>query len=69
MLQPDNIQLLFRLVSEEIGREDKKKELGMLCDIHYFYRLVDIRNRLIAMTQPDVDEAAWNQFLKAFNTK
>lgn len=69
MLKSGDVEFLIRLVSEEIERQGIKKELGMSADIHYFYKLVDIRNRLIAMPQPEEDEAAWNQFLKAFNAK
>ena len=48
-LKQDDIGLVISLVSQEIGRVGKAKEKYGCCDPSYFYHLVDIRNKLLAV--------------------
>ena len=48
-LKRDDIGLLISLISQEVDRVGKAKEEYGFCDPSYFYHLIDIRNKLLAM--------------------
>ena len=48
-LKLDDISLLISPTSQELDRVGKVKEKYGFCDLSYFYHLVDIRNKLLAM--------------------
>ena len=48
-LKRDDIGSLISLVSQEIDRVGEAKEKYGCCDPSYFYHLVDIRNKLLAV--------------------
>ncbi len=48
-LKRDDIGLLISLTSQEVDRVGKAKEEYGFCDPSYFYHLIDIRYKLLAM--------------------
>ncbi len=48
-LKRDDISLLISLLTRDIDRVGEMKEKYGFCDPLYFYRLVDMRNKLLAM--------------------
>ncbi len=53
-LKRDDISLLISLLTRDMDRVGEVKEKYGFCDPSYFYRLVDMRNKLLAM--PVVEE-------------
>jgi len=53
-LKRDDIGLLISLLTQDIERVGEVKEKYGFCDSSYFYRLVDMRNKLLAI--PVVEE-------------
>lgn len=48
-LKRDDTGLVISLISQELDRGGEAKEKYGFCDPNYFYHLVDIRNKLLAM--------------------
>ncbi len=48
-LKRDDISLLISLLTQEIDKVGETKEEYGFCDPSYFYHLIDMRNKLLAM--------------------
>jgi hypothetical protein len=59
-LKRDDIGLLIGLLTQDIDRVGEMKEKYGFCDPSYFYRLVDMRNKLLAMPVAEELPAGFN---------
>ncbi len=59
-LKRDDICLLISLLTQGIERAGEVKERYGSCDPSYFYRLVDMRNKLLAIPAAEELPAAFN---------
>ncbi len=59
-LKRDDIGLLIGLLTQDIDRVGEVKEKYGFCDPSYFYRLVDMRNKLLAIPAAEELPAAFN---------
>jgi len=59
-LERDDISLLISLLNQEIDRAGEVKEEYGFCDPSYFYRLVDMCNKLLAIPVAEELPAAFN---------
>ena len=69
-LKKQDVKTLISLVTEEIDRVGEVKEKNGFNDPAYFYRLVDIRNRLMAMPLVEelpssITDQEWQELLRA----
>ena len=59
-LKRDDICLLISLLTQGIERAGEVKEKYGFCDPSYFYRLVDMRNKLLAIPVAEELPAGFN---------
>jgi len=69
-LKRHDIKTLIGLVTEQIDRVGEAKEKHGFCDLGYFYHLVDIRNKLMAMPLDEelaasISQEKWQEFLES----
>ena len=68
-LKKHDIKRLIGLVSEEIDRVGEVKEEQGFYDAGYFYHLIEIRNKLLAMPldeepSPGISDEEWQELLR-----
>jgi len=68
-LKKYDIKTLIDLISEEIDRVGEVKEKRGFYDSGYFYHLIDIRNKLLAMPldeepSPGISDEEWQELLR-----
>ena len=59
-LKRDDISLLLSLLTRDMDRVGEVKEKYGFCDPSYFYRLVDMRNKLLAIPVAEELPAGFN---------
>jgi len=69
-LKRNDVKTLIGLVTEELGRVGEVKDKYGFCDPGYFYPMVDIRNRLMAMPldtelPPCISDEEWQELLRS----
>ena len=73
-LKKHDIKTLIGLVSEEIDRVGEAKTKHSFYDSGYFYHLIDIRNRLLAMPfgeepSSSISDEEWRELLRGKGVK
>lgn len=69
-LKKHDIKTLIALVSQEIDRVGEGKKRHGFYDSGYFYHLIDIRNKLLAMPfgeepSSSISDEEWQELLRA----
>ena len=73
-LKKNDVKTLISLVTEEIDRVGEVKEKYGFYDPGYFYHLVDMRNRLMAMPLDEelpssISDEEWQELLRDIGAK
>ena len=68
-IKKDDIKTLIALVTQEIDRVGEAREKHGFYDSGYFYHLIDIRNKLLAMPfgeepLPSISDEEWQGLLR-----